>query len=323
MSLDLHKIENLRSRGDKLIARCPACAEAGADKAGEHLFIADAGRGPFGCIAHTGPTGEEHRKRIWELAGTPREGRQRPSSDAQTATKPPPRPSPQLPLLRPLTVTEMAQVAAMRGWTSFAGLEILTQRGLLFFSMVWDAGREWPAWIITDSSRRNLQARRLDGGLWQGIGGKKAKSLPGVTASWPIGAADIGEHRFVVLCEGQPDFCAAPLVAWWEGLDIDLVAPVCMTGAGQSIHPEAITLFAGKHVRITIHDDAAGHAAAHRWSDQLYRAGAVSVDGFDFAGMKRSDGRPVKDLADYATLLDDEGPPTPPMLRDLPGHLGL
>ena len=37
---------------------------------------------------------------------------------------------------------------------------------------------------ITDSTRRNLQARRLDGGLWQGIGGKKAKSLPGVEASW-------------------------------------------------------------------------------------------------------------------------------------------
>ena len=35
--------------------------------------------------------------------------------------------------------------------------------------------------------------------------------------------------------------------------------------------------------------------------------GAV-VDGFDFAGLMRADGQPVKDLADYATTLDLDRP---------------
>lgn len=49
-------------------------------------------------------------------------------------------------------------------------------------------------------------------------------------------------------------------------------------------------------------------AAAHLWADQLYQAGARAVDGFDFAGVVCRDGRPVGDLADFATLLDEEAP---------------
>jgi hypothetical protein len=98
------------------------------------------------------------------------------------------------------------------------------------------------------------------------------------------------------------------LVAWWEGLDMDRVAPVCMTGAGNAIHGDALPLFSGKRVRIAIHDEAEGHMAAHRWADQLYRAGAKEVDGFNFAEMKRRDGQHVEDLADSAILLDDEAP---------------
>jgi len=68
MSLDFNKLENLRWHGKKMIARCPACAEAGNDKSGEHLLINKSGH--FGCVVHSGKGlhAHEHRKRIWQLA---------------------------------------------------------------------------------------------------------------------------------------------------------------------------------------------------------------------------------------------------------------
>jgi hypothetical protein len=46
-------------------ARCPACAEAGQDRKGEHLRISPEGK--FGCCVFAGDP--EHRKRIFALAG--------------------------------------------------------------------------------------------------------------------------------------------------------------------------------------------------------------------------------------------------------------
>lgn len=67
MKLELDKLENLRSCGGKWIARCPACAEAGHDRSGNHLCVFDDGR--FGCVANPGEAGQEHRKRIFALVG--------------------------------------------------------------------------------------------------------------------------------------------------------------------------------------------------------------------------------------------------------------
>lgn len=67
MSLDLSKLENARECGQKLIARCPACAEQGHDQRGEHLVIMPDGR--FGCVTYPGAAGKEHRQRIYALAG--------------------------------------------------------------------------------------------------------------------------------------------------------------------------------------------------------------------------------------------------------------
>jgi hypothetical protein len=211
----------------------------------------------------------------------------------------------------------MEAIARLRGWHCFAGLELLVQRGLLWQGEVFDGGAEWPAWIITDDSRRNVQARRLDGQPWAGIGGKKAKSLPGTDPSWPIGATNVGDRPVVLLCEGQPDFCAALLVAWFEGLPFDRIAPVCLTGAGSSIHADALPPFAGKRVRIAVHADHKGREAAERWARQLYVCGATCVDGFHFDGITKRDGQPVKDLADFATLLDLDDPPAACLLADL------
>jgi hypothetical protein len=66
MSLDTAKLEKVRELSGGIVqARCPACAEGGHDRTGEHLRIYPDGR--FGCCVH--PKDGEHRKRIFALAG--------------------------------------------------------------------------------------------------------------------------------------------------------------------------------------------------------------------------------------------------------------
>jgi hypothetical protein len=66
MSLNLEKLENVRKLDNGIVqARCPACAEGGNDRKGEHLRILADGR--FGCCIH--PKDGNHRKRIFALAG--------------------------------------------------------------------------------------------------------------------------------------------------------------------------------------------------------------------------------------------------------------
>jgi len=67
MGLDVSRLEKVRRRGSNTIARCPACAEAGNDRKGEHLFIN--AKGQFGCVLYPGADGQEHRQRIFEIAG--------------------------------------------------------------------------------------------------------------------------------------------------------------------------------------------------------------------------------------------------------------
>ena len=295
MILNLSKLEHVRERGGRIIAQCPACAEEGADRSGEHLVIWKDGNGPFGCIAHTGQNGRAHRRRIAQLVGN-----SAPSAPRRTVPRPSVKPAraPALPDLRSPTADELLQITRARAWPTADGMEVLVERGLLFVGMVRDAGQEWPGWIVTDPTRANAQARKFDGGLWTGIGGKKAKSLPGTTAARCIGASSIGAIPEVWLMEGTPDLLAAPIVARQGGLNLDRLAFVCMTGAGNSIAGEDLAHFTGKKVIIAMHYDAdhgKGKEAAKRWSDQLYLAGAVKVEGFDFA--KR--GKGVKDLSDF------------------------
>lgn len=65
MPLDLTKLDKTRAKGEATVARCPACAEAGRDRVGNHLWIGADGR--FGCVANAGD--REHNQRIWALAG--------------------------------------------------------------------------------------------------------------------------------------------------------------------------------------------------------------------------------------------------------------
>jgi hypothetical protein len=71
MSLDVAKLEKVRELAGGIVqARCPACAEGGGDRRGEHLRVYPDGR--YGCCVH--PKDSEHRKRVFVLVGekTPR-----------------------------------------------------------------------------------------------------------------------------------------------------------------------------------------------------------------------------------------------------------
>ena len=59
-------LEKVRHMPGKITARCPACAEEGADHTGNHLAIFESGK--FTCIREP-----EHSKRIWELVGIHKE----------------------------------------------------------------------------------------------------------------------------------------------------------------------------------------------------------------------------------------------------------
>jgi hypothetical protein len=68
MSIDITKLEMVKNRTDgKIVARCPACAECGGDKKGQHLAVWSSGK--FNCAAYEGDSGKDHRKRVFELAG--------------------------------------------------------------------------------------------------------------------------------------------------------------------------------------------------------------------------------------------------------------
>jgi hypothetical protein len=69
MSLNLSKLKKVCIHGKKTTAQCPACAESGHDRRGEHLVIDAEGR--FACVVYPGDSADakEHRKRIFSLCG--------------------------------------------------------------------------------------------------------------------------------------------------------------------------------------------------------------------------------------------------------------
>lgn len=286
--IDLGRLEKPKSVGQKTVARCPACAEQGGDRSCNHLVIYDDGR--FGCVANAGD--KAHRSRIIELAGS---NEPRPVCKA-VFQRLPVRGNPAFPLLEKPTVGELARIQALRGFPLFAGLQLAVNAGHLFCADMPDAGESVRVWLITDSSKRNAQARRMDGRLWSGIEAK-AKTLRGSEASWPIGAADIGDRPAVALCEGGPDFLSAYFIAWWHGRHNE-VAPVAILGAGQRISAEALTNFKGKDVYLFPHQDAAGAKAQATWAKQLTEAGTRSVRKFDCS--------PDKDLNDLVARCAQE-----------------
>jgi hypothetical protein len=202
------------------------------------------------------------------------------------------------PAFEPPSASEIAMMASQRG-LSREGVEIAAARGLLFCA-TW-AGRR--AWVVTDSTHYNAQARRMDGEIWQGIG-KKAQTLPGSCAHWPVGIKEAAAYPAIGICEGGPDLLAAFHLAWCADV-LGSLGVVAMFGARNHILDDALPYFAGKRVRIFAHDDKDGYDGARRWVKQLRAAGATA-DGYRFRGFRRSDGNKVKDLNDFVRLDYDQ-----------------
>ena len=139
-------------------------------------------------------------------------------------------------------------------------------------------------WILTDSSNRCVEARRIDGKLFPAVGTlaeRKSHSLKGSSKSWPVGLLPGGfeeswleQHcRKILLVEGGPDYLAACQLIAESGEEN--VLPVAMLGAGATICQDALTYFAGRNVTVVGHPDEAGLAAAIRWGQQIKAAGGI------------------------------------------------
>ncbi|WP_395753947.1 CHC2 zinc finger domain-containing protein [Prosthecobacter sp.] len=168
-------------------------------------------------------------------------------------------------------------------------------------------------WLLTDAEGRIAEARRLDGKAFPAagpLGRRKAHTLRGSRKSWPLGAAvlrRVPDFKTLLLVEGGPDYLAALHFAHelqrWD------VLPVAMLGRGTGTRMDAaaLQLMRGRRVRIYPHADADGGGlqSARMWAVQLHTAGCA-VDTFDFSELRRTDGKPVKDLNDCTTGLDEK-----------------
>lgn len=198
------------------------------------------------------------------------------------------------------------------------------------------AVESYPSWVVTDSERWVAQFRKLDGAMYEPKAGDKRKPFKSWTvgtATWPIGAAELGNRANVILVEGGADMLAAyHFLHRFKRLNE--VGVVCMLGASARIAEAALPFFKHKRVRIICDNDEEqekryeqadgkervirtrpGSDAAARWTEQLTEAGAcvktyflgdvLDEDGDVIApGLLRADGTPVKDLNDVAYCLD-------------------
>jgi hypothetical protein len=171
--------------------------------------------------------------------------------------------------------------------------ELAQALGLLRY---WDSD-EGVAWIITDSTRVNAIARLLNREPWRG--GIKAKNLPGSAAKRAIGLREASSFERIALVEGGPDTISAFHHALVDGFQ-ETLGVICMPSSNADFRPEDLEFVAGKRIRIFPHCDKAGFNAALRWINQL--KGTASVTWFDFDGLTRTDGKPVRDLNDLASV---------------------
>lgn len=183
----------------------------------------------------------------------------------------------------------------------------------------WRAIKEqcWPSWVATDDTRHVCEYRRIDGERYPMKDGDGIKAYSTAGKSWPLGAAEMGQRKCVMLVEGGPDMLAAYHFLWGFEM-LRHVAVVCMLGAANRIADEALPHFHGTRVRIIMDEDTekkiktadgermikAGAEAAARWTQQLTMAGAA-VEVFSLRGLTRADGQAVKDLNDLALCNGD------------------
>jgi len=159
-----------------------------------------------------------------------------------------------------------------------AGLLLAYSLGVLRFTEV--TGHR--CWMVTDSSKKCAEARRLDGKPFPAIGNiaeRKAHTLKGSIKSWPVGLhVEVSELRAkhlgqipLVLVEGGPDLLAAYAALGSLPMSASDAQPIGMMGQAQ-ISGDALRLMCRRKVLIFAHRDSAGRKAAERWASQLQSA---------------------------------------------------
>lgn len=223
---------------------------------------------------------------------------------------------PKLPLMRKGSPAELAELAKRRH-LSVESVRLASSRGLLWFCRLNDGPEGVVSWVITDRTRRNAQARRLDGERWRYMWDaeskqwlpvepdrqRKVRGFTGNQASWPVGIEEAQSFNSIALVEGGPDLLAAFHFGIAEGREAT-VAPVAMLGACNRVAGDVLNQFTGKYVRFFPHSDEAGLCAAATWATQLRQA-VAGMDAFDFSGLIMTCGKPVKDLNDLVTVAAD------------------
>lgn len=163
--------------------------------------------------------------------------------------------------------------AKHRGLT-FPSVHAMVHASILRFIKLPDGSK---CYVITDSSRRAAEIRRMDG---KPFGNSKTFPLGGVDKSWMPGLEllrDAPKNTAALITEGATDLLSA----------IDLYSryrrnheernswqPIALLGAGcKRLHPEAEALIRGRHVRLVPDGDAAGDIMADHWSGLLRKIG--------------------------------------------------
>lgn len=146
------------------------------------------------------------------------------------------------------------------------------------------------------------QDRRLDGEKFALADGSSAKSRTIGSPALPVGLPT--DKPIIVLVEGSSDLLAAYSLIYAESFD-DEATPAAMLGAANRIHGCALEHFRGKFVLGFPDYDDAGMSAMSCWERQLRGVAAV-VNVFDYAGLLRDDGQPIKDLRDFLRVDVDQ-----------------
>lgn len=326
--VDLSRLDNVRERGAKVEAACPACRELGRDSAGDHFFL-NLHTGQWGCARNAGD--KAHRRRIWELVGQKVErdwplthsgvrGRVRTKGEFAPLTEPnPERLESGFPFAPAVDVRErlrrdcvkfraaspddFACLSALR-CVNVEAVKLAVSRGLVSFGSCFGHA----SWIITDSRGDFFQARRMDGRKWSAstVHGKDYKAHT-IGHHRAVGVAEAAAFDRVAIVEGGPDILAALSFAWAEEI-ADEVGIICMPGTGAGLSPDDVAALAGKRIRIFPHNDAsgAGRKSARRWGQSLVTS-CPRVELIDLAKIQTCSGSPAGDLNDLAGYGDSGG----------------
>ena len=195
---------------------------------------------------------------------------------------------------------DLEQLSALRD-IGIEGLQLASQLNLLWF---FTDGHGKRCWTVTDSVRYVRQDRTLDGSDVQLKNGCTSRARTIGKPSWPVGLANAGNQPIILLVEGSPDLLAAVHLIYYESRVNDTSA-VSMLGANNAIHPIALKHFSGKRVRLFPDYDQEGVHGATVWENQLCQAD-VEVDIYDFGGLLKEDGLPVKDMNDFLLVDVDQ-----------------